>query len=108
MEPAAAPAGSAAVVINTASGKSTVSSRKGGLGRWLPIALAILGLIGLLGVGASLLLRPAAPQRAPVPAPAREAAPAAEPAAEPAVEPVSETPAATEEQPAPPGRMELG
>ena len=101
VEPAAAPAGSAAVVINTASGKSTVSSRKGGLGRWLPIALAILGLIGLLGVGASLLLRPAAPQRAPVPAPAREAAPAAEPAAEPAVEPVSETPAATEEQPAP-------
>ena len=91
VEPAAAPTHSAAVVINTASGKSTASPRKAGLGRWLPVALAILGLIGLLGVGAWLLLRPAAPQRAPVPAPAREAAPQSPP----------EAPAATDEQPAP-------
>jgi serine/threonine-protein kinase len=91
VEPAAAPTHSAAVVINTASGKSTASPRKAGLGRWLPVALAILGLIGLLGAVALLVLRPAAPQRAPVPAPARETAPPAEPA---------ETPAATNGQPA--------
>jgi serine/threonine-protein kinase len=92
VEPAAVPAGSAAVVINTASGKSTIPPRKAGLGRWLPVTLAILGLIGLLGVGAWLLLRPAAPQRA---------TPMTAPASEPASEPQPQTPAATDGQPAP-------
>lgn len=92
VESAAAPTHSAAVVINTASDKANAPARKAGLGRWLPIALAILGLIGLLGVGASLLLQPVAPQRAPAAAPAREAAPESEPQ--------PETPAATDGQPA--------